>query len=178
MADLVANIRAGLKPLLDEAEGALERRQAQYPAMVSNGRMDAARADKEIRIWSAIVADWRRVVMDRGDRGDGATVQEKIAALVDAVGRFDAALSKEIRANARIQRDCAMGADAYMLRILHGDAVSSLLDLARRRDRIEVLKEWYRQELPGQPGLYQGIDDYLAVHQNIRARRHAELRAA
>jgi hypothetical protein len=178
MADLVDNIRAGLKPLLEEAEGALERRQAQYPAMVAGGRMDAARADDEIRIWSAIVADWRRVVMGRGGERDGVTVHEKIAALVDAVGRFDAALSKEIRANARIQRDSAMGADAYMLRILHGDAAASLLDLAQRRHRIEALHDWYCQELPGHHGLYRGIDDYLSFHQEIRARRHAELRAA
>lgn len=172
MTDLVANIRARLAPLLDEAEGALERRARQYPDLVAKGRMQEKVAADEIRIWTAIVADWRRVVSARGEKGVGATVREKIAVLTDAIGRYDTALASEIRnAGERVQRDCAMGADLYALRVLHGAKVDGIADIHQRRARIEDLAEHYRWELPGHAGLYAGIDDYLAFHQQIRADR-------
>lgn len=172
MADLVANIRARLAPLLVEAEGALDRRARQYPDLVAKGRMQEAVAADEIRIWTAIVADWRQIVSGRGAKGTDATIEEKIAALTDTVGRYDAALAKEIRsAGDRVQRDCAMGADLYMLRVLHGAKVDGIFDLVQRRGRIEEMRDLYREELPGHVGLYRGIDDYLAFHQQIRADR-------
>lgn len=172
MTDLVASIRARLAPLLKEAEGALERRARQYPDLVAKGRMQEKAAADEIRIWTAIVADWHQVVSGRGAKGTDATVREKIAVLTDAVGRYDAAMASEIRnAGERVQRDCAMGADLYALRVLHGAKVDGIADIHQRRARIEDLAEHYRWELPGHTGLYAGIDDYLAFHQQIRADR-------
>lgn len=172
MTDLVANIRARLAPLLAEADGALDRRRQQYPELVAKGRMDEKVAANEIRIWTAIVADWRSTVSGRGNKGVDATIEDKIAVLTETIARYDTAMAKEIRASAsRIQRDINMGADFYMLRVLHGDAIDPIFDIWQRRDRIEEMRDLYREELPGHSGLYRGIDDYLAFHQQMRADR-------
>lgn len=172
MTDHVANIRARLAPLLAEAEGALDRRASQYPALVANGRMDEATAAYEIRVWTIIVQDWRRVRTGRGDRSGEATIAEKIAVLTGTVERYNAALVKEIQGSSKaVQRDCVVGADLATLRDLHGDAVDSILDIHQRRGRIEMLRDYYQQELPGHTGLFCGIEDYLAFHQQLRADR-------
>lgn len=137
MTDLVANIRTRLAPLLTEAEGALDRRRQQYPELVAKGRMDEKAAVDEIRIWTAIVADWRGTVSGRGNKGVDATIEDKIAVLTQTIARYDMAMAKEIRASgSRIQRDVNMGADFYMLRALHGNAIDPIFDIWQRRDRI------------------------------------------
>lgn len=175
MTDLVANIRARLTPLLAEADGALDRRRQQYPDLVAKRRMDEKVATDELRIWTSIVADWRCTVSGRGSKDVDATIEEKIAVLAQTITRYDTAMAREIRASgSRIQRDINMGADLYMLRVLHGDAINPIFDIWQRRDRIEEMRDLYREELPGHVGLYRGIDDYLAFHQQIRADRQQQ----
>ena len=175
MTDLVANMRARLAPLLTEVEGALDRREKQYPALVANGRMEEYAAAKEIRIWRAIVADWRVTVTAKGTKGEGTTVEEKIEVLKDAIGRYNAALAKEIRGSSdTIRRDCIEGANLARLSDRHGDAVASILDIHQRRERIEDIRDFYRQALPGSTSLFRRIDDYLDFHQQIRADRRQQ----
>ncbi|WP_313800943.1 hypothetical protein [Sphingobium sp.] len=172
MTDLVANIRARLAPLLTEVEGALDRREKQYPTLIANGRMEDHVAAKEIRIWRAIVADWRVTVTTMGMKGEGTTIEEKIEVLNDTIGRYNAALAKEIRGSSdAVRRDCVEGASLASLSDRHGEAVAPILDIHRRRERIEDIRDFYRQALPGSPGLFRGIDDYLDFHQQIRAGR-------
>ncbi|MEC8033387.1 MAG: hypothetical protein VX205_00150 [Pseudomonadota bacterium] len=166
------NICARFKPLLSEAEAALDRRQQQYPALVASGRLDETAAASEIRTWQAIVADWRVAILGQGRKDDAASIDDKIAALTQAIQRHNAALAKEIRGSAEaVRRDCVEGADLARLRDRHGDAVDTILDLHHRRGRIEELRDWYRSEQAGWLGLFHGIEDYLAFHRQVRATR-------
>lgn len=170
--DPVAKICARLLPLLSEAQAALDRRQRQYPALVASGRLEEKAAASEIRTWQAIVADWRFALIGEGAKDDAASIDDKIAVLTEAIQRHNAALAKEIRGSAEaVRRDCVEGADLAGLRDRHGDAVETILDLHHRRGRIEELRDWYRSEQAGWPGLFHGIDDYLAVHRQLRASR-------
>lgn len=171
VTDLVANIRARMAPLLVEAEGALERREQQYPALVTAGRMNEQQALAEIRTWRAIVADWKHALQGAGARDLQVSITDKIAVLTSTVGRYNAALAREISAApTRVQRDCVEGANLALLADIHGDAVASILSLHRCRERIEDLRAFYRQELPGHAGLFMGIHDYLEFHRQVRAK--------
>lgn len=171
MTDLVANIRTRFVPLLAEAEGALSRREQQYPTLVTAGRMDEQQALAEIRTWRAIVADWRHALRGVGARDTEVPVADKIAVLTSTIGRYNAALAREISAApARVQRDCVEGANLALLDDIHGEAVASILSLHRCRERIEDLRIFYRQELPGHAGLFRGIHDYLDFHRQVRTR--------
>jgi hypothetical protein len=168
--DPAANICARFMPLLSEAQAALDRRQRQYPALVASGRLEEKAAASEIRTWQAIVADWRFALTGEGAKDDAASIGDKIAALTEAIQRHNAALAKEIRGSAEaVRRDCVEGADIARLRDRHGDAVETILDLHHRRGRIEELRDWYRSEQAGWPGLFHGIGDYLAFHRQLRA---------
>lgn len=169
MTDPVANIRYRFTPLLAEAEGALQRREQQYPALVKAGKIAANVAEREIRTWSAIVADWRRVVSGTGPRGEGASRAEKIEALEESIRRFNGQLAKVIAAApVRVQRDCVEGAKLWMLEDRHGDAVEPVLEVHRQRERVEELRDWYRSEQSARGKLYAGIDDYLEFHRQLR----------
>ena len=49
-------------PLAREAAASLQRRQELYPALVEKGTLSAEKAAWEIRVWTAIAADWHWVV--------------------------------------------------------------------------------------------------------------------
>ncbi len=175
MTDPVAAIRRRFAPLAIEAEGALQRREEQYPALVEAGKIAAEVADREIRTWRAIAADWRAVV-DGGDpvAGDGTGLREKIEALTESIRRYDRALARAIDAAPdAVRRDCTDGQPLWLLDQRHGAAVESIMEIHRQRDRVIDMRAWYRSELPGHDGLYHGIRDYLAFHREIREARAA-----
>lgn len=173
--DPIADIRARLNPLLAEVEAALERRDQQYPALVEAGRMDAKAAADEIRIWRAIAADWRNIVAATGDRGRTVSIADKVKALVDSIGRYDAALARAI-ANEKheVRRDCAEISDRRYLADRHGQAVARFIELSDSRDRLIDIAVIYHSELPGAPawrGAWSGIDHYFEFHRAARAEK-------
>lgn len=175
MSDPIADIRALFAPLLLEAEGALSRREEQYPALVQAGRMDQQSAAREIDIWRAIVADWRRVVTGTGAKGTQATTDEKMAALADSIGRYEPAIAKAIANESdNVRRDCAEFRHRAYLADRHGKAVARYLELLDGRDRLIDLLMIYDSERPdGRPfrGFFAGVDAYLAFHLSARADR-------
>lgn len=175
MADPIADIRARFMPLLAEAQGCLERRASQYPALVETGRMDAQAAQAELRAWRAIVADWQNIVTGQGERGASVTTTEKIAALLEGVSRYEAALPRAIaNADEIVRRDCDKIRDRTFLAKAHGPAVARFLELEQSRDRLIDLALIYHSEQPAAPpwrGLWQGIDAYLTFHTNHRTPR-------
>lgn len=174
MIDPIADIRALLAPNLTEAEGALARREEQYPALVAAGNMDQATAAHEIDVWRAIVADWRRIVRNEPTWANKVPIADKLAVLVEAARRFEAAIAKSI-ANLpdNVRRDCAEITYRGYLRDVHGKHLGPYLDLLARRDRIEDMHAIYISELPGtRPwrGIWRGIDHYLTFHTDCRAK--------
>lgn len=182
MNDLIADIRILFKPLLAEVEGALDRREQQYPPLIEAGRMDAQAAADELRAWRAIVADWRQIVTGLNDRGTDATIDEKIAVLLDGIARYEAAIPRAI-ANEKdaVIRDCAEISDRRYLADRHGQAVARYIALCDSRDRLADLAIIYHSERPGaRPwrGLWVGIDQYLDFHRTARADQAAPRKAA
>ena len=135
--------------LAAEAASAAARRRDQYPALVAAGRIGQSQADDEIRIWTAIAADWAWVAGAASIAADGAGAAEKIAACTDSLRRFDAALAKAISAApAPVAADCTPGRDLAELRAAHGEAVATILAILAQRDAIEAIRAIYRTEQP------------------------------
>ncbi|TAJ73014.1 MAG: hypothetical protein EPO45_19365 [Sphingobium sp.] len=178
MTDPIADIRARFAPILAEVEGALARREEQYPALVQAGRMDQQAATREIEIWSAIVADWQRVVTGTGPQGTHATLQEKIEILIEGIARYGPALGREIATlSDNIRQDCLEISDHAYLSDRYGQRVARYIELLTSRDRLMDLAILYHSELPGSPlwrGFWRGIDAYLSFHQDARttAKQH------
>ncbi|WP_196871588.1 hypothetical protein [Sphingobium sp. JAI105] len=172
MTDPIADLRATFAPCLAEVEGALARREEQYPALVQAGRMDHQASTREIEIWRAIVADWRRVVTGVGPVGTQATVPEKIDQLKDGIARYGPALGREIATlSDSIRQDCLEIPDRAYLADRHGHRVARYIELLTSRDRLMDLAILYNSELPSSPlwrGFWRGIDAYLSFHQDAR----------
>jgi hypothetical protein len=172
MTDPIADIRATFAPSLAEVEGALARREGQYPALVQAGRMDQQAATREIEIWRAIVADWRRVVTGTGPVGAQATVPEKIDLLKDGIARYGPALGREIATfTDTVRQDCLEISDRAYLSDRHGQRVARYIELLASRDCLMDLAIIYHSELPGSPlwrGFWRGINAYLSFHQQAR----------
>ncbi len=172
MADPIVDIRARFMPLLAEAQGCLERRASQYPALVETGRMDAQAAQAELRAWRAIVADWTNIVTGQGERAAAVTTTEKIAVLLVGVSRYEAALPRAIaNLDEIVRRDCDKIRDRELLAKSHGPAVARFLELEKSHDALIDLARIYHSEQPAAPpwrGLWPGIDAYLTFHINHR----------
>lgn len=180
MTDPIADIRILFAPLLKEAEGALTRREDQYPGLVEAGRMDQETAAREIDIWRAIVADWRNVVTGTGQKGSSATIEDKVSALQDSIDRYGPAILKSIANQSdTVRHECAEIKDRRYLAERHGKAVARYIELLECRDRLIDVRMVYECELPGaRPwrGFWQSIDHYLEFH--TRARTDREQRQA
>lgn len=74
--------------LLAEAQGALARREAGYPDLVTKGKLDADEAAQDISAWQSIVADWDWMIGGEGTCADDTTLTQRIAALDLAIARF------------------------------------------------------------------------------------------
>lgn len=132
--------------LAAEAASAAARRREQYPALVAAGRIGADEAADEIRIWSAIAADWAWVAGHSGAAMiDGTTPAERAQACAVSVGRFDRALAKAIaQAPDAVRADCTEGRDLADLRAAHGEAAAPILAILAQRDAMEAMRDLYR----------------------------------
>ncbi|MFZ2995919.1 hypothetical protein [Sphingobium sp.] len=136
-------------PLAAEAVAAIERREAQYPALIALGKISSEQAEQEIRVWSAIAADWHWVVTMQRPDAPAATLQEKIAAVQDSVSRADTALVRAFhRSDSSVRQ--AFAVDMSFLEMEHrfGDAAMPFIDAWHRYHRFADLLKWYRRELP------------------------------
>lgn len=132
--------------LAAEAASAAARRREQYPALVAAGRIGAEDAAEEIRIWSAIAADWAWVAGHSGaGLVDGTTPAERAQACAVSVSRFDRTLAKAIaQAPDAVRADCTEGRNLADLRAAHGEAVAPILAILAQRDAIEAMRDLYR----------------------------------
>lgn len=159
--------------LADEAAAAVERRKAQYPALIEGGKISAEQAAREIRVWLSIAADWHWVVSLERQDATAATLQEKIAALEDSTRRAERALRRAFDAADCSVRE-AWRRDMPMAEIAdrYGDAAAPFLAEWDRYWRFADLLKWYRRDLPGSDRL--GIAHFVERHvQLFGGRRQA-----
>ena len=158
--------------LAREAAAAVERRQAQYPALVERGKLSADQADAEIRVWCAIAADGRWVVTLERIDAPPATLAEKLAALEESARRAERAMRRAFaQADSGVQE--AWQQDMPLTTILdrYGDAAAPFLDAWDRYWMMADLRDWYRRDLPGadRPGIAHYVDAHVRRSRQLRA---------
>jgi hypothetical protein len=157
---------AQFAPLAQEAAAALERRAAQYPALVAAGKIAADDAARELRVWRAIMEDWHWVVtLERGDAGP-ATLAEKIEALEESLRRTERALHKAFAAcDVRVRRQWGEGMAIASIVDFFGEEARPFLEAWDRHWAIADLLAWYRRDLPGsdRPGIAHFVDRHVAM---------------
>lgn len=149
-------------PLADEAAAAVQRREAQYPALIEAGKLPADQAAREIRVWRAIAADWRWVVTRDRVEAAPATPAEKVEALEDSTRRAERAMRKAFAAADKSVRD-AWAQDMPMAEMVsrYGDATTAFFAEWERYWCFADLLDWYRRDvLNDRPG----IGHYVEAH--------------
>lgn len=142
-------------PLADEAAAAVQRREAQYPALIASGKLPANQAEQEIRVWRAIAADWRWVVRLERVQAMPATLAEKIEALEESVRRAERAMRRAFTSSDRSMQD-AWAQDMPMAEMAsrYGDATTNFFVEWERYWRFADLLDWYRRDmLNNRPGI-------------------------
>lgn len=163
-------------PLAREAAASLQRRQELYPALVEKGKLSAEKSAWEIRVWTAIAADWHWVVTMERREVPKVWTCEKIEALEDSVKRANRALLKAIdEAPGELRRQCQEGECLHDLLDRHGDAFAPILAAHHQRDRFIDLLDWYRRERPcsGQVPISFYVEANFALKERARLDREA-----
>lgn len=163
-------------PLAREAAASLQRRQELYPALVEKGALSAEKAAWEIRVWTAIAADWHWVVTMERREVPKVWTCEKIEALEDSVKRANRALLKAIdEAPGELRRQCQEGECLHGLLDRHGDDFAPILAAHHQRDRFIDLLDWYRRERPcsGQVPISFYVETNFALKERARLNREA-----
>ncbi|WP_257554106.1 hypothetical protein [Sphingobium sp. CFD-2] len=158
--------------LAEEAGAAVERREAQYPALIEAGKISADQATREIRVWRAIAADWHWVVRLERREVEAATLEEKLAALEDSTRRAERALHKAFRAADSSVRD-AWQREMPIAHIAerYGAAAAPFLAEWDRYWCFADLLKWYRRDLPSsdRPGIAHFVKRHVQLSQPVRA---------
>ena len=160
-------------PLAREAAAAVERRQAQYPALVERGKLSADQADAEIRVWRAIAADWRWVVMLKRIDAPPATLAEKVDALEESARRAERAMRRAFaEADTGVREAWQQDMPVAAILDRYGAAAAPFVEAWDRYWNMAELRDWYRRDLPGsdRPGIAHYVD--------ARARAARQQRAA
>ncbi|SEQ59596.1 hypothetical protein [Sphingobium sp. YR768] len=160
--------------LAQEAAAAVERRQAQYPALIASGRILADQAAQEIRVWQAIAADWHWVVSLERQEVPPATPEEKLAALEESLRRSDHALNKAFHASDERLR-WAWSNKVSMIAIAEdfGDAAKPFLEAWNRFYAIADMLKWARRDLGLEAGRLP-IAHFVEQHRSwLSAQRRA-----
>jgi hypothetical protein len=151
-------------PLAQEAAAAVERRQAQYPALIAAGKLPADQAEREIRVWRAIASDWRWVVtLDRRDDAP-ATLEEKLAALEESRRRAERAMRRAFdRADSSVREAWRQDMAIAVIAERFGDAATPFLAAWEQYWCIADLLDWYGRELPvsGRPGIAYYVNRHV-----------------
>lgn len=151
-------------PLADEAAAAVQRREAQYPAMIEAGKLSADQASQEIRVWRAIAADWRWVVtLERVD-APPATLAEKVEALEESTGRAERAMRRAFaRSDSSVRDAWAQDMPMAEMTVRYGDATTAFFAEWERYWCFADLLDWYRRDLPSsdRPGVAHYVDQHI-----------------
>lgn len=106
-----------------QAQAALARRTAAYPALVSAGKMPEAEAATDISAWQAITAEWDWICTAAGAAPPSWTLHDRIDAVELAIERTSAALASapaRSRDELRHQRDCYRAMHYHLALAQHG----------------------------------------------------------
>lgn len=132
-------------PLAREAADALERRLSRYPALVEAGRIPADQADREIRVWRAIAAQWHWVATLERIDAPAATIVERVEALEESLRRADRVIMKLLdTAPADLRRACLDGAPVSVA--MHGGAAEPVIAALEQIERLDAMLDWARRE--------------------------------
>lgn len=120
--------------LLAQAETALGRRLSSYPEMVAKGTLNKEEADKDVRGWTLLVAEWRWIVHGTGKRPRLETLPDRIAAVDLALERIEKAIQRGNRSKDVLhQLACNRAMRWHLDRRAYGDvAVHFYADLTRK----------------------------------------------
>ncbi|MBB5684327.1 hypothetical protein [Sphingobium boeckii] len=147
--------------LATEARDALERRQAQLPKLIEQGKGDKAELLRgEIRVWRAIAADWAEITdrcRPQTDWADYVSGPDKLEALAISRARCHAALVKEANALPAGIRASAPNVILSMMEQVHGAEVLPYLAAHRRLDCVEAMLWWQ------EPAQWKRLDTRLAA---------------
>jgi hypothetical protein len=132
--------------LLAQAERSLETRCKAYPEWIESGRITREDAERDIRAWDMIAAEWRWIVSEEGDAPIGLEAlrlrRDAVALSLDRVGEQ---LSRGNRSHDVLRQAHLLLALSWHLRRLeHGDpAIHFIVRLNRslRARRAAARKE-------------------------------------
>lgn len=148
-------------PLADEAAAAVQRREAQYPALIEAGKLSADQASQEIRVWRAIAADWRWVVSLERVEVEPTTLAEKVDALEESTRRAERAMRRAFAASdSSVQDAWAQDMPMAEMATRYGEATTRFFAEWERYWCFADLLAWYRRDLPDseQPGIAHYVD--------------------
>ncbi|MES2175074.1 MAG: hypothetical protein V4523_14165 [Pseudomonadota bacterium] len=151
-------------PLADEAAAAVQRREAQYPALIEAGKLSADQAAREIRVWRAIAADWRWVVALERVEAAPATLAEKVEALEESTRRAERAMRRAFSAaDSSVQEAWAQDMPMAEMTIRYGDATATFFTEWERYWCFADLLAWYLRDLPDsdRPGIAHYVDQQI-----------------
>lgn len=120
--------------LLAQAEKSLASRQEHYPAWIKRGQITQADADRDIRAWELLVAEWRWIVTGEGAPPPADTLADRRAAVALSQHRIEAELSRGNRTHEMYRQAHLANALEWHLATLkfEAPAVHFFADLTRK----------------------------------------------
>jgi len=126
--------------LLAQAKASLASRQQAYPDWVKRNRLSQEDADRDIRAWELIVAEWQWIITSQGEAPGRETHPDRCAAVDLSLKRIDAELRRGNRSH-DIYRQChlALALRWHLSRHLYGEPAIHRIarfnhDLRRERE--------------------------------------------
>lgn len=128
--------------LLEQSEGALQRRREGYPKLVERGSMTQAEADEDIAAWELIEAEWRWIVDGSGQLPAAETLDQRLGAIDVALDRVGAELRRGNRQHDMFRQSHLLQAMRWHLERLK-DGVPAVHHFARltREIRAEMAEQ-------------------------------------
>lgn len=120
--------------LLAQAESSLASRREHYPAWIKRGQITQDDADRDIRAWEWLAAEWRWIVTGEGAPPPAETLADRRAAVALSLHRIEAELKRGNRSHEMYRQAHLANALEWHLATLKFDApaVHFFADLTRK----------------------------------------------
>lgn len=134
--------------MLAQAQTALERRRAAYPEWVQRGQIAADEADRDIRAWELLEAEWRWIVDGTGQLPASHTRRQRCDAIEVAMARVSAEISRRTRPELVAQAHVLQAMRWHLDRLWHGEPAVHHFQRQTRALRAEIISQ---AEAPAMP---------------------------
>lgn len=115
----------------------LKSRQARFPEMIAQAAMPAEEADRQIRIFEEIVAEWHWICTGEGSTGSYLTLSERREALEQSL----ATIAGIARQQGGFSQKLAQQAESVIAMLWHADRERNFATLSTARLNHELKKE-------------------------------------